>query len=193
MALNDIPTPIASDTSICVDDDCPLPEHSGECPTERTLEMWRTEAQRCRAMIGRLLNDLRRRDEIIEAYRQKTDCQKTDAPRLGELWTGGPNSCNAGAEVVFIYMNHNPYSVHAVVKRINGPWSMNRVAFCGCEPYIGPIGWSGAPPPDVTLCRVCATQVDLCADGTWRVRTNAPSRINRRWTYTPSSSFYRDD
>jgi len=42
-------------TTTCTDDDCPLQEHEGECPDERTLEMWRTEAQRCRRTIGLLL------------------------------------------------------------------------------------------------------------------------------------------
>lgn len=64
---------IASDLplhgAICVDDDCPWPEHEGECPVP-TLEMWRTEAQRCRAMIGRLITESKRKDETIADYRK---------------------------------------------------------------------------------------------------------------------------
>jgi len=37
------------DEGVCVDDDCPLAEHTGPCPEKPTLEMWRAEAQRVRA------------------------------------------------------------------------------------------------------------------------------------------------
>lgn len=81
--------PVGADlyATTCVDDDCPLPEHKGPCPDERTLDMWRTEAQRCRAMIGRLISTVKSRDESIASYRAMGDRTRARIDALRESAT----------------------------------------------------------------------------------------------------------
>jgi len=64
------------DATTCVDDDCPLPEHTGPCPEAATLEMWRAEAKRCRRVIGRLVGRIRYLEETVECYRVMSRKQK---------------------------------------------------------------------------------------------------------------------
>lgn len=84
--------------------------------------------------------------------------------------TSGTNTCLAGEEVVFIYGPSRYQPCHAVVKNVDGPWSRNRVGFCGHEPDYGPMPWCKAPNGD--LCPQCATYVEKIGDR-YFVKANA--------------------
>lgn len=98
-------------------------------------------------------------------------------------------SPTAGAPVAFIYASSKPDSLcHAVIKKKDGPWSVNRVGFCGCEPEGGPVGCLDRP--DGGLCRTCAEYV-IEVDGHWVVRADAPLPKPPR-PYIPPSSWEDD-
>jgi len=79
----------------------------------------------------------------------------------------GANVCNAGEEVVFVYYEGGHDPCHAVVKRTDGPWSANRVGFCGYEPSYGPMPY--CIEPDGGLCHICAKHVEK-RGGKWVVK-----------------------
>lgn len=59
-----------TDGTTCVDDDCPLPEHQGPCPTFATVEeerdAWRREAKRARRRVGELWERARHLDDTLK-------------------------------------------------------------------------------------------------------------------------------
>jgi hypothetical protein len=71
-------------------------------------------------------------------------------------------------EVVFIYGSSNHAPCHAVVKRVSGPWSENRVGFCGTVPAVGPIPW--VKTPQGGLCFRCKEHIEFAPDGVWRAK-----------------------
>ena len=109
---SDQPDPVP-DTTVCVDDDCPWPEHSGECPAP-TLENWRAEAQRCRRLVGQLADRLFEARDMFkrlfgaptdEVMREKIDALAETVRRgfvagSGCRWSPGPTPKEALAELV---------------------------------------------------------------------------------------------
>jgi hypothetical protein len=138
-----------NDTSVCVDDDCPLPEHTGPCPDHRTLEMWRTEAQRCRAMIGRLINRIKYQDESIARYRQmRRPPMEGIATKPVELQNDRP-CCECGKQ-----LERGTIQMSAVVPVQHGSIRCTqRIVWCeGCWgempfPKPEPVSWDGLDGP----------------------------------------------
>lgn len=77
-----------------------------------------------------------------------------------------------GVQAAFIYGATGSLPCHAVVKKKDGPWSVNRVGFCGTEPQSGPVG--SIDRPEGGLCRECEKYVRKGDDGLWYIRDNAP-------------------
>lgn len=98
---------------------------------------------------------------------------------------------SAGKEVAFIYDSGGHSPCHAVVKYINGPWSMNRIGFCGNEPCVGPVPW--CKQPDGGLCNVCSSYVEKDEGGLWRVKTHPKMRPFHHFKPDPHDDCYDDD
>ncbi len=71
-------------------------------------------------------------------------------------------------EVVFIYPNEAGAPCHAVRKDVDGPWSNQRVAFCGWQAPVGPVGFITTPQGG--LCHRCQTHI-VQVGKTWRSAT----------------------
>jgi hypothetical protein len=81
-------------------------------------------------------------------------------------------SPDPGVQAAFIYDSSGFLPCHAVVKKKDGPWSLNRIGFCGVEPSVGPIG--SVDKTDGGLCDVCRDYIQKGEDGNWYVKENAP-------------------
>lgn len=101
-------------------------------------------------------------------------------------------SSDAGREVVFIYNpGHHSAPCHAVIKDVSGPWSNNRVGFCGTEPDYGPMSWCKGP--DGGLCRTCGTNIEKRDDGKWYVKATIVDTPYHRHSVRPEEGSWLDD
>lgn len=84
--------------------------------------------------------------------------------------------------VVFIYdatRAHSP--CHAVRKNTDGPWSKERVAFCGWQASVGPTGF--LTKPEGGLCHRCAEYCSPHGEGdkvVWRAKTEHADPLAER-------------
>jgi hypothetical protein len=101
-----------------------------------------------------------------------------------------PGPPKAGLEVVFIYRSGSSSPCHAVIKKMNGPWTVNRHGFCGVEPDYGPM--AVLTEPDGGLCRTCAKYVTK-VDGRWVTRKDAPIPKPKQRAYPPPCDHGDDD
>lgn len=99
---------------------------------------------------------------------------------------------HAGKEVIFICNpGRHQDPCHAVIKDVSGPWSNNRVGFCGTEPDYGPMAW--CKNPDGGLCRTCGVNVERAPDGSWRVKSSITPTAYNRYSVRPEPCECWDD